>query len=167
MGGIKGIEEIEKLYGGAKRNFVRERMELDADPEFEKFWEFYPKKKSKGDAYKAWIQTEKKRPALQSILKALVVLRASQDWLKDAGQYIPYPATWIRSWGWADVPEADKTDVVGDKMWWQTVSGVNAKAKELGMEWDALHGETYQKFAARVKEAANLRKVIPIAAGGE
>lgn len=138
-------------------------MQID-EAEFNKFWEFYPKKKSKGDAFKAWQQEKSKRPPLADVLKALVVLRASDDWQKSGGQYVPYPASWIRSWGWADVPEHDKSDVRGNALWWTTVSGVEAKAKELGMEWDALNGETFQKFAERVRAASQANKVVPLAA---
>lgn len=135
-------------------------MSLEA--EFNKFWEFYPKKKSKGDAFKAWIQVKEKRPALDKILKAIVVLRDSDEWTKEGGQYIPYPATWLRAWGWADVPEAEQAQVRGDALWWKTSSGVEAKAKELGMEWDALHGETFQAFAERVKARVRDTKIVPI-----
>lgn len=41
------------------------------------------------------------------------------------------------------------------KCWWQTVSGIEAKAKELGLSWDD-GGETYQAFVARVKAAAGV-----------
>ena len=135
-------------------------MELEA--EFTKFWEYYPKKKAKGDAYKAWMQTREKRPPLAAILKAIVVLRESSDWLRDGGQYIPYPATWLRHWGWADVSEEAQADVVGDKLWWKTVSGVQGKAKELGLEWDALNGETFQQFAERVKTRVRDHKIVPL-----
>ena len=132
-------------------------MSLEA--EFSKFWEYFPKKKSKGDAYKAWIQTASKRPDLATVLKAIVVLKNSSDWLREEGQFIPYPASWLRAWGWADVPEADKADVKGGDLWWKNVSGVEAKAKELGLTWDAIGGETYQQFAARVRAEADTRKV--------
>lgn len=136
-------------------------MSLEA--EFNKFWEYYPRKKSKGDAYKAWIQTKEKRPALDKILKAIVVLRESDDWLKEGGQYIPYPASWLRAWGWADVPETEQAQVRGGTMWWKTTSGVEAKGRELGMEWDAFNGETFQQFAERVKARVRDTKIVPIA----
>jgi hypothetical protein len=137
---------------------------MELEPEFGKFWEFYPRKKAKGDAYKAWLQTKQKRPPLAAILKAIVVLRESEDWTKDNGQFVPYPATWLRSWGWAEVTDEQVKDVRGDQMWWKSVAGVEAKAKELGLEWDALNGETYQQFAARVKHEASQQKIAPIKA---
>lgn len=135
---------------------------IELEPEFSEFWRYFPKKKSKGDAYKAWIQTKQNRPALATILKALVVLRDSEDWVKENGRFVPYPATWLRSWGWADVAEIDKADVRGNEMWWKTTSGVQAKAKELGMEWDAISGETFQEFTARVKAESAAKKIAPI-----
>ena len=70
--------------------------------EFEQFWEEYPLKKKKGDALKAWKQTSKKRPPLGALLSKLDALKASNDWKKDGGQFIPYPATWLRADGWED-----------------------------------------------------------------
>ena len=69
---------------------------------FELFWRSYPKKKSKGDAAKAWHQTAKVRPPIEAILAAIQTANESADWHKDGGQFIPYPATWLRDWGWAD-----------------------------------------------------------------
>jgi hypothetical protein len=70
--------------------------------EFEEFWVRYPLKKKKGDALKAWKQTGKKRPPLGALLAKLDALKASGDWTKDGGQFIPYPATWLRADGWED-----------------------------------------------------------------
>lgn len=74
---------------------------------FEEFWKIYPKKVAKGDARKAWIQTSKIRPPIADLLKAVYAARASKGWLKDAGEFIPYPATWLRQERWDDVLEVD------------------------------------------------------------
>lgn len=128
---------------------------------FKRFYEAYPKKRSRGDAFKAWQQTATKRPATEQILKALAVLKASQDWRRDGGQYIPYPASWLRAWGWDDVPEVDLGDVRRDgKMWWESVSGIQEKASSLGME---IHdGETFQAFTKRVRSADHSARVVPM-----
>ena len=134
---------------------------MDQEEEFGRFYEAFPKKRSRGDAFKAWQQTSSKRPALERILKAIAVLKASPDWRRDAGQYIPYPATWLRAWGWDDVPEVDLGDVRRDgRMWWESVTGIQEKAGEMGME--ILDGETFQAFTRRVRSAAQSNKVVPI-----
>lgn len=132
------------------------------EAEFGMFWTHYPKKKSKGDAYKAWLQTASIRPDLKTVLQALIVLKGSPEWTKDGGTFIPYPASWLRAWGWADVPEADKADVKGGQLWWTTTSGIEARGKELGLAWDAVNGETFLQYRDRVKDASDSRKVVPV-----
>ncbi len=58
--------------------------------QFEVFWEAYPKKKSKGDARKAFAAL--KNVNLDLLLSALEEQKKSKDWLKEGGQFIPYPA---------------------------------------------------------------------------
>jgi hypothetical protein len=128
-----------------------------SDPEFEKFWAMYPKKRAKGDAKKAWHQTESIRPPLERMLNAITVMSASDDWQRSDGQYVPLPATWLRGERWEDVPEVQ---LVNGKVWWQTVSGIEAKAKELGVAWDAKM-ETYQSFAKRIRSLAETN-VVPM-----
>ncbi len=71
---------------------------------FGKFWAAHPKKKSKGDALKAWNQLKKNKqlPPIQIILASLGRLKVSHDWTKQGGRFIPYPATWLRAMGWED-----------------------------------------------------------------
>lgn len=69
---------------------------------FDEFWAAYPKKKAKGDALKAWV---KLKPPLELILKALTWQMKSKDWQKDGGQFIPFPATYLRNIGWLDEPD--------------------------------------------------------------
>lgn len=69
--------------------------------EFEQFWEAYPKKKAKGSAVKAW-KSGKLDEKLPMILTALAWQKKSPDWLKDSGQFIPFPATYLRAARWLD-----------------------------------------------------------------
>lgn len=72
--------------------------------DFLEFYRAYPRKVRKSDALKAWKQTTKLRPPLADILVRLAVLAASEEWTKDGGQYVPYPAKWLRQGGWDDEP---------------------------------------------------------------
>jgi len=69
---------------------------------FERFWESYPKKKAKGDAEKAWAVLKPNEHLASEILQAVQRARTSDQWAKDNGQFIPYPATWLRDKGWLD-----------------------------------------------------------------
>ena len=70
--------------------------------DFDTFWKSYPRKVAKGDARKAWIQTEKIRPSLSNILEAIENQKNTQQWMENEGMFIPYPATWLRQERWDD-----------------------------------------------------------------
>jgi len=70
--------------------------------DFELFWEVYPRRQKKGDASKAWSQTESIRPPIEEIISAIHEQQKSVQWQRDGGQYIPLPASWLRSWQWSD-----------------------------------------------------------------
>ena len=67
---------------------------------FSNFWSNYPKKKAKGDAEKAWKKV--KPEEYDALFKGLEAVKLSEDWLKDEGKYIPFPATWLNGRRWED-----------------------------------------------------------------
>jgi hypothetical protein len=66
---------------------------------FAEFWSAYPKKVGKGAAQAAW---KKHKPDLAICIAAITTAKASRDWQKENGQYIPNPATWINQMRWED-----------------------------------------------------------------
>lgn len=132
---------------------------MSDDAAFNRFWSEYPKKRSKGDAFKAWNQVAAKRPPIEKIIKSLIVLKASDDWRRDGGQYIPYPATWLRDWGWDDVPEVDLSGVVNGKMWWETVTGVDGKARELGIREEEFPSRAHFRNAVFKAAGHNVQQI--------
>lgn len=73
--------------------------------DFDEFWKMYPRKAAKGDARKAWKQTEGIRPPLDEVLKAIRAQCNTEQWRREFGQFIPYPASWLRAERWDDVLE--------------------------------------------------------------
>ncbi len=69
---------------------------------FALFWQAYPKKKAKSDARKAWLKLRPSEELLKVILDAIAAQKKSTDWLKDGGQFIPYPSTWLNRGQWMD-----------------------------------------------------------------
>jgi ribosomal protein L37AE/L43A len=80
---------------------------MPPEEEFEQFWKVYPKKVAKGDARKAWLQTTKIRPPFAKLIKAIYAARASKQWLKDGGEFIPHAGSWLRGERWDDEMEVD------------------------------------------------------------
>jgi hypothetical protein len=76
--------------------------ETETKGAFEQFWEAYPKKRSKGQAEKAWEKINPDDELLQTILNAVEGAAQGADWLKNNGQFIPHPATWLNAKGWLD-----------------------------------------------------------------
>lgn len=111
-GGVK--QSASKTEANAKQTASEKEKEREKEKEkekenecytptpFDEFWEAYPKKRSKGDAEKAWKQVKPDKATFQKILHSVEQQKKSKDWQKDGGQYIPYPATWLRAKGWED-----------------------------------------------------------------
>lgn len=72
---------------------------------FDVFYKAYPKKKSRGDAEKAWKLI---KPNLNDVLAALEWQTKTNEWKKDNGQFIPYPASYLRDRAWEDERPAPK-----------------------------------------------------------
>jgi predicted phage replisome organizer len=69
---------------------------------FNLFWERYPKKLAKRDAEKAFAKINPDEKLFNLILEKLELYKQSEAWLKDGGQFIPYPATWLNGRRWED-----------------------------------------------------------------
>lgn len=67
---------------------------------FEEFWKTYPRKVGKGAAQRAWHNTRKIRPA--NIVAIVESHKRSPAWIKEDGQFIPHPATWLNQHRWED-----------------------------------------------------------------
>lgn len=80
-----------------------------SDESFDKFWAAYPKKTAKQDAKKAWAKLKPDEELLNKILTSLERQKKTEQWARDSGQYIPYPATWLNGRRWEDETEEPKS----------------------------------------------------------
>lgn len=84
------------------------RDESNATKLFDTFWELYPNKKSKKKAVDAWsklfknVGGEQRGDLYDKIIAGLMLSRASQQWQKDGGQFVPHPTTWLNQERWND-----------------------------------------------------------------
>ena len=88
--------------GGGESERGPEPVAVAPVDEFDRWYAAYPKKRKPEDARKAWEATAKKRPPLDTMLAALMRQRGSVEWQKDGGQFVPYPASYLRAHSWAD-----------------------------------------------------------------
>lgn len=75
-----------------------------ASSDFEKFWNAYPKKKSKDAARRAFekLARSKDAPSIERLIASVKDHMRTPDWQKQDGQYIPYPATYLNAGSYND-----------------------------------------------------------------
>lgn len=93
------IKQETKNKAIKKQN--KELNELQ-EKQFDKFWQAYPKKVSKKQAQKSWKKIKPSLELFEKILKALEMVKQTEQWKKDNGKYVPYPATWLNQERWTD-----------------------------------------------------------------
>lgn len=79
---------------------------------FESFWTDYPKKRAKQDALKVWKSIAPTKELAAKITAALAEQKATEDWQREGGKFIPYPATWLRGGQWEDEVSASLPEAV-------------------------------------------------------
>ena len=68
---------------------------------FNEFWDLYPRKRGKQNAYKIYAKLLKQDTGLhQAIISSLK--NQDNELFQRPTQYIPYPATWLNQKGWED-----------------------------------------------------------------
>jgi len=112
--GIAMAMPLENENGNEDKNTNVVRKEEECEKKktsplesFELFWASYPKRLNKGQAERAWKALNPGEQLVAEILQGIERAKTSDKWLKDAGQFIPYPCTWLRARGWED--EIEKT----------------------------------------------------------
>lgn len=96
----------ENVFDKRKREACPKGAEVP--PGFDRFWSNYPRRVGKKDAIKAWRKANPDESLVDLIVASVERWKRSDQWTKDKGQFIPYPATFLRGERWND---NDLTDV--------------------------------------------------------
>lgn len=72
---------------------------------FEAFWAEYPKKTGKVAVLKKWKHLKFTNGLFNKIMTALEIQKKSDQWVKNNGQFIPNPLTWLNQERWEDEVE--------------------------------------------------------------
>lgn len=75
---------------------------------FDTFWSLYPRKTAKAAAVRAWRKLHVDAALTATIIRALDEHMRTDAWLKDGGEFVPYPASWLNGRRWEDVLTAPK-----------------------------------------------------------
>jgi len=113
---------------------------------FDKWYQHYPLKVSKGAARKAFEKLNPSEVLVSRMIRAIHAQTQHREKMKLAGRFVPewkYPATWIRAECWED--ELPKVEVDKFSMRFD----LEATARRLGVE--AKIGESWEQFELRVR----------------
>lgn len=80
------------------------RMVDEADPQFARFWNAYPKRVAKKEARKAWATLNPDPVVVEAMLFALAWQVPLHRWAGEKYSYAPYPASWLNDARWEDDP---------------------------------------------------------------
>lgn len=69
---------------------------------FERFWQAYPRKTAKDAAWREWLRRSPSDDLTEQMITAVQSQRASEQWRKEGGQFIPHPRTWLHQGRWQD-----------------------------------------------------------------
>lgn len=93
--------DINRISAGNNATNVKGdvKVDVDVDTLFAEFWKEYPKKSAKSEAQKAF---KKVATEYESLMAGLLLHKNTDDWKKENGKFIPYPATWLNQRRWED-----------------------------------------------------------------
>lgn len=98
-----GLPDPLKGKGKGKDNTPLPPKGDVAEPDtFLEFWQAYPRKVGKPVALKAYRKLNPSCSLHAEMMEALEKQKASVQWQKDGGQYIPHPSTWLNQRRWED-----------------------------------------------------------------
>ncbi len=86
--------------------------------DFNMFWSEYPKKKAKDEALKAFKKRYKELPLINELVEIVKLHKETEDWKKEKGQFIPYPATWLNQGRWEDEIKLPEEESIEDYYTW-------------------------------------------------
>lgn len=90
--------------GGQEGKGIGKEQEEEQERMFIEFWDAYPRKVGKDAARKEWLRRSPDAALFTVIMGALTVHKASPQWTKDGGEFIPHPRTWLHQGRWEDEP---------------------------------------------------------------
>lgn len=96
---MSGYDRIKRHRERTKN---KEQIEAFQTEPFSEFWTAYPRKIGKKTAFMKWCALNPDLMLKEKILATVARYSRSPQWIKDDGQFIPYPSTWLSQERWED-----------------------------------------------------------------
>jgi 5-methylcytosine-specific restriction endonuclease McrA len=85
--------------------FKKHPTDYEGDPSFIQFWNAYPRRQAKYEAFKEWQRISPSCELQRQIMGSLEKWKKSRQWQADNGAYIPFPGKWLGKQRWLDEPD--------------------------------------------------------------
>lgn len=102
--------EIEIEHECVKRGCAESKPQAEGRS-FTAFWEDYPAKINREEAWETWKAINPDAQTVGRIKAGLEAWKRSPQWTEDGGRYIPSAAKWLKDRRWEVVPPAGKQKV--------------------------------------------------------
>lgn len=111
IGNVSGMSTQDRLgKDSIGKDNIYGQNDQEYEVKFEEFYSKYPKKVKKQEVKKWFLKNKPSNELFSSMMNSLEQFRASKDWQKDGGQFIPYPSTWLNQKRWEDETEKPQKD---------------------------------------------------------
>ena len=102
----------ENENGNDNENEKRAHSGRGAADGFDRFWASYPRRVGKKDAVAVWKKISPDDTLVDRIVAGVERWKRSEQWTKDDGRFIPYPATFLRGERWNESDSVSKPAAV-------------------------------------------------------
>lgn len=133
---------------------------------FARFWAAWPSSKRKVNQHGCWTRwrTQNLDALADAILAHVEAMKRSEDWLKDGGQFIPLPITYLNQRRWEAPTDQQAAAATAAANWRDSGAGIIAKGIELGVgPWSEqlqMEGKApdFLAYRAKVERAVKARE---------
>lgn len=95
------------------------------EKQFEQFYKNYPRKVKKQDVKKWFLKNKPNQELFDIMIKSLELFKKDKEWLKDNGQFIPHPTTWLNQKRWEEKLDVlEKENEKGQKTEYKAYEGI-------------------------------------------
>jgi hypothetical protein len=100
---VCGMSDLEGDVGEKKQG--ENLAEISDSKDLAKFWEAYPKPMHKTSTDQWWRSLRIPKASLPMLFDNLEKWKASEEWQREGGRYIPSPANWLKEGSWQHPPK--------------------------------------------------------------
>lgn len=110
--------------------------------DFDSFWSAYPRKDGKAKAKEAFIKLAPNDELFKTMMNAIERQKKGDQWIKEGGKFIPYPATWLNQKRWEDEVKTYPSEKANIKPMLSDI-GERKYSQE---DWDRILGDPFDVF---------------------